>query len=197
MSRGPVREAIRVLENSGLAVRVPRQGSYVAPLDPVDFEEVFTLRLALEELALRRAIARNIEELTFRVERALAEMERALEAGHSKDILEPDLDFHASIVRSADHARLLRTWDDLGDSIRRMIVQSGVLGGDVPSKLAFESVAEHRAICLGIRRGDVEAAVAALRENLDVEPMLRMSAGEPSPLTRLSGEPGTGVTTDG
>ncbi|CAA9268355.1 MAG: hypothetical protein AVDCRST_MAG93-2519, partial [uncultured Chloroflexia bacterium] len=56
VSRGPVREAIRQLERQGLIVTRRNRGSYVARLERQDVDEVYTMRLALERLAVQRAI---------------------------------------------------------------------------------------------------------------------------------------------
>src|SRR5262245_50807454 len=55
VSRGPVREAFVRLEREGLVVIRRNRGAFVAQLAREDFDEVFTLRLALERLAYDRA----------------------------------------------------------------------------------------------------------------------------------------------
>jgi len=51
VSRIPVREAFRQLEQEGLIVSIPNQGSFVKVFDEKDIKEIFTLRGALESLA--------------------------------------------------------------------------------------------------------------------------------------------------
>src|SRR5438132_9969938 len=61
ISRGPVREAIRLLEQAGLLVSIPRRGTVVVTLSAEDVEEVYTLRADLETRAIRRATTRLSE----------------------------------------------------------------------------------------------------------------------------------------
>src|SRR5215468_11742373 len=55
MSISPIREAVRQLEAHGLAEHVPHHGAKVTGLDVEELRELFSVRLALESLALRRA----------------------------------------------------------------------------------------------------------------------------------------------
>src|SRR5215471_19897319 len=55
MSISPIREAVRQLEALGLAEHVPHHGAKVTGLDVEELRELFSVRLALETLALRRA----------------------------------------------------------------------------------------------------------------------------------------------
>src|SRR5262249_25046817 len=58
ISRAPIREAIRQLEQEGLLESVTRRGTFVVALSRDDIEEVYTLRADLEARAIRRAIGR-------------------------------------------------------------------------------------------------------------------------------------------
>ena len=62
VSRTPIREAIRMLEQEGLAVTIPRKGAEVARMTEKDMEDVLQIRDALDELAASIAceqISRN------------------------------------------------------------------------------------------------------------------------------------------
>ena len=56
VSRTPIREAIRMLEQEGLAVTMPRRGAEVAKMTLKDMEDVLEIRDALDELAVRLAL---------------------------------------------------------------------------------------------------------------------------------------------
>ena len=49
VSRTPVREAIRQLEQEGLVELVPRKGGYVTDISMSDLADVFEIRYALED----------------------------------------------------------------------------------------------------------------------------------------------------
>src|SRR5437763_14293712 len=55
MSISPIREAVRQLEALGLAEHVPHHGAKVMALDVEELRELFSVRLALESMAVRRA----------------------------------------------------------------------------------------------------------------------------------------------
>ena len=56
VSRGPVREALAQLEQEGLVLLRRNRGAVVARLSRADLEEVYSLRLSLERLAVARAV---------------------------------------------------------------------------------------------------------------------------------------------
>ena len=62
VSRNPVREAIRALENTGLVEVRPRRGAYVATLDPERAVELLELRSVLEAFAAQLAAQRRTPE---------------------------------------------------------------------------------------------------------------------------------------
>ena len=53
VSRGPVRDALRILETEHLVVRTPHRGAFVTWLTRKDVDEIYSFREALELLALR------------------------------------------------------------------------------------------------------------------------------------------------
>ncbi len=58
MSRGPIREALIELDREGLVVLRRHRGAQVISLADEDVEEIYTLRLSLEQLAIKRALPR-------------------------------------------------------------------------------------------------------------------------------------------
>lgn len=72
LSRGPVRDALRILERQGLVEIRPRRGAHVVELARNDVADIFNVRCALLSLAVRY-LARNPDKT------ALAEVDPALE----------------------------------------------------------------------------------------------------------------------
>ena len=58
MSRTPIREALRRLEERGLVRILPHRGAVVAEISPVDIENIYTVRCHVESLAARLAAER-------------------------------------------------------------------------------------------------------------------------------------------
>ncbi len=58
VSRTPVREAIRILEQQGLVKSRPTDGTYIAILDREEAHDSLSVRAALEQLAVQQAMDR-------------------------------------------------------------------------------------------------------------------------------------------
>ena len=65
VSRAPVREALRSLENEGLIVSVPWRGSFVAPLTERGVTELQTFRRLIEVFAAEQVLAREDARCLF------------------------------------------------------------------------------------------------------------------------------------
>jgi DNA-binding GntR family transcriptional regulator len=156
VSRGPVREAVRGLERSGLVVSVRNQGSYVRTVSAAEALEIYDLRAAITGLACARlAEAATSAQLTAL--RALVKrMDAARRADDPPTYYAANLEFHAALLAHGGGPRAQRLYEDLGNELhlfrRRALVQ--------PENMR-ESNAEHAAILKGIAAGDAAAARAA------------------------------------
>ena len=114
-SRGPVRDALAELEQSGLVTTTSRKGSFVAALNRSDLAEVYAVRGALEALAIRSAIERATDQHVQQLPARLADLDAAHETADTRTIGEADMQFHRSVVGLAGNQRLLAAWDRLAD----------------------------------------------------------------------------------
>ncbi len=80
VSRGPVREAFRILERRGFVEIVPRHGARVRAFDPADLASLFSVRAVLFGLAAREATERRSAELTSQLAEQVARLCRSAEA---------------------------------------------------------------------------------------------------------------------
>lgn len=84
VSRGPVREAFRILERRGFVEIVPRHGARVRVFDPADLASLFSVRAVLFGLAARQATERATErrspELVSQLAEQVARLRRSAEA---------------------------------------------------------------------------------------------------------------------
>ena len=106
VSRVPVREALFALEREGLVEFGTTGRAFVKVLTPQDFQELHTLRLALEPTAARLAAPR-LRKDSSALERNLAAMRRAKSV---RQITRLDLDFHELIIAASANTRLLKLW---------------------------------------------------------------------------------------
>lgn len=100
MSRTPVRDALRMLEQDGLVVSIPNKGTFVDSLSPVEVAEIFDLREVVEGLAARL--------LCRRITRSQAETleELAARADDPSATVTDDVEFHSAILRMCGSPRL-------------------------------------------------------------------------------------------
>ncbi len=77
VSRGPIREALRELTRSGLALDRPRQGVFVSTPSDADLEQAFAFREALETAAAKIALTKVTADDIDRLRSILDAMEGA------------------------------------------------------------------------------------------------------------------------
>jgi DNA-binding GntR family transcriptional regulator len=93
VSRSPLREALRLLEQRGLVVITPQRGARVTALSLQEVEQLFEIRSVLVGLAARRAAAnvnvesaRRLDALLINLEAALGSTERYEQASAAASI---------------------------------------------------------------------------------------------------------------
>jgi DNA-binding GntR family transcriptional regulator len=169
VSRTPVREALRQLEDEGLVVTARNRWTRVAPLDLSEGSRLAPILGALEALALRSAwpfAPAQVDEMA----RANAELERAIERRRAKDALNIDLRFHGVIDFASGNPDLVAMLGRLRDRMRRIDLAYWARPG-----LARPSVAEHAAIVDAIRSGGLDDALHALELHWRNERMFRLA----------------------
>lgn len=160
VSRGPVREAFRALEDVGLLQIEQNRGAYVRKINFEEAVEIHDVYSALEELAARSAArqlsAAQIEELKGLVE----SMDAAAEAEDLDRYYALNLSFHQSLVEGSGNRRLLSIYTRLLNELhlfRRFgLMQRGEM------RLSNR---EHHQIFEKIAAGDPEGAAEAMRSH--------------------------------
>jgi DNA-binding GntR family transcriptional regulator len=157
-SQAPVREALRDLETAGLVTIRPRRGSFVNDYHARTQREIYFVRGALEEAAVRLAVPVLKNDFG-----ALAShLDGMREAARTHDIeaaIHHSVWFHRVIMRAAGNDLLLNMWESLHVEIhsRKTLLQPNI---------DFFAVAEsHRPILDAVVAGDVEAAARLSREH--------------------------------
>lgn len=161
VSRTPIREAIRMLEQEGLAVTIPRKGAEVAKMTEKDMEDVLQIREALDELAVQVACdkmtAQQLKELTL----AMKNFENAIQAGKLKKIIEYDVEFHDIIYRATDNPKLVTLLNNIREQIYRYRVE--YLKGKENYPML---VREHEEIVTALKLKNKERVADAMRSHI-------------------------------
>jgi phosphonate utilization transcriptional regulator len=161
VSRGPVREAFRALEESGLVRFEKNRGVFVRKVSLEEADQIFELRALLDGYAGRRA-AQNAKPEDVRALRALVERMAAIaERGDSDAYFALNLAFHDRIVDLAGNAKLSQLYRRLVNELNLYRRASLTQPANLPI-----SVAEHRAIVERIAAGQAAAAGRLLQDHV-------------------------------
>ena len=118
-----IREAIRMLEQEGLAVTIPRKGAEVAKMTEKDMEDVLQIREALDELAAKIACEQISEEQLEELVATMHEFEESTKTDNVKKIAEADVKFHDIIYQSTGNPKLVNMLNNLREQMYRYRVE--------------------------------------------------------------------------
>lgn len=161
ISRGPVREALMVLEQEGLVETNPRRGSRVARITLTDIREMYTLRALLEGFAVTLFMDAVTDERIALLEKALGDLAQAVENKDVIDISRKNLAFHEIILVNSNHGRLLSAWKSLRAQSRMLSSMT------TEYYLGLEDLYKHHVeLADAIRSGDKKKARKAFEKHI-------------------------------
>lgn len=163
VSRATVRTALHQLTIEGLVRQIPYTGWEVVPLTAQDAWELYTLRSSLEGLAARLAARRRGDEAADAITDALTRLQRSCRASDPAEIADADFNLHKTIIRVAQHRRLLEQYQLIEQQTRLYIQSSDALISEPE-----EILAQHTPIAEAILAGRGSVA-AKLSEQHNVE----------------------------
>lgn len=153
VSRTPVREAIRMLEQKGLVQIIPNKGAVVLGISEKDLADIYTIRMYIEGLASRLA-AGNITDNQIRELSEIVDLQEYYSSKHStSQIKDLDSRFHEKIYEYSDNRTLQHTLSDLHHMVQRYRQLSFAAEGR-----AEKAIEEHRQILQALACHDQDAA---------------------------------------
>lgn len=170
VSRGPIREALKILENEGFAY-TPSNGRTVAvAFTQKDFFDYHELRYFLEEEALARIIQNSDRDKHYvvwldQIGKYVNMMEKSLGEYSEEEFNQSDFLFHKEIMRKSDNRIVRNVWDSysgIRDAI--MVVNKHYLAGKRVTDVIFEP---HNGIFEGLQQRDVNKAIQSCRVHMD------------------------------
>ena len=154
VSRGPVRDAFVQLEREHLIVHQPYKGTIVSGITLRDAEEIYSLRQAIEGLALEYAIKyasdEQIDELSTIVD---AMDERARQDYTQEQATDLDLQFHDALYRICGHARVQVAWLALRPQVGLLILSYRL---QQPDNFRLWDTEWHRQIANALKSRDLQ-----------------------------------------
>ncbi|WP_216326440.1 GntR family transcriptional regulator [Deinococcus aestuarii] len=160
VSRTPVREALRRLEDEGFVETALNRWTRVAPLDLTQAAELYPVIEALDVLALEQGGPGLTEEHLRRLERANADLAHSLAQHDAARALSADDAFHAVWVEAAANRALAGVLGGLKLKLRR--AELAYFGHEARGE---HSLGEHTAIVAALRARQWDQACAWLRRN--------------------------------
>jgi phosphonate utilization transcriptional regulator len=162
VSRGPIREAFRMLEESGLVQLEKNRGVFVRQIALDEAVEIYDLRAMLDE-AVGRQLAQAISADRLKALRAqVDQMDKLAKAtprgAASAGYHRLNLAFHDLLVDSTGNRKLVAMYRRVVNELS-LVRRANLADG----RQIATSVAEHRAILKAIAAGDADAAGRALR----------------------------------
>ena len=190
VSRGPIREAFRMLEEAGLVRLEKNRGVFVRSIPMAEAMEIYDLRSMIDESVGRQLALRitpgQLQQLRYLVE----QMERLVKDGHNTSASEPyhrlNLEFHDRLVEFAGNQKLINLYRRLVNELSLFRRLNLADGGQIPV-----SVAEHRAILKAIAAGDADAAGLALRAHVMESKQRTLRKQQAVPATGAAATPPT------
>ena len=158
VSRGPVREAFRALEQAGLVRNEKNRGVFVRTVSENEAEELDVVLAALEETACRLLAIRIDAALISMLHDRLAAMRDSLGVRDIDRYVQASGEFRDAIVAAAGNRKLGDTWRGLAGE-RRLSRRAT----DVDDPALMRSYAAHRAVLNALASRDADEAASLMR----------------------------------
>lgn len=179
-SRGPVREALRQLENEGLVLSVPYKGAVVLGVSDEEVQEVLIpIRVVLERYSFTKALDLMTEADFAELGKQIWVMEQAARNDDLLRMVEADLRFHEIVLDASRQLHTAQLWRSIEPRIRAYFVRYG-WGADL--RVMAD---EHRELLEVMQTRDVERVVGQLERHI----VVRTPTGESTARSRDKRKP--------
>ncbi len=161
VSRGPVREAFRMLDEAGLVRTEKNRGVFVRDIPIDEALEIFDLRAAMDEWVGRRLATSITEPQLKEIKAMVADMEKAVRAQDAHQYHVLNLKFHDRMVEMSGNRKLT-------DTYRKLIKELSLFRRQnlADSILMRTFLSEHKQIVKAIASGDASAAAQAMYDHV-------------------------------
>jgi DNA-binding GntR family transcriptional regulator len=173
ISRGPIREALRQLEQEGLAISFPYRGTVVAEVSREAIVEVLMpVRVVLEICGFRHARPLMDAAAYEQMEAYIVGMVEAAERTDVRSVAEIDVAFHEFVMTRSDQMHAIQIWKSIEPRIRTFFHVS-----TPPNRQGLLEVAnQHRDLIDALQQGNDEALDRHVRDHITAVPGYTASA---------------------
>lgn len=161
ISRAPVREACRAMENLGLLRSEFNRGFFVREISIKEALDIYDLRAQLSSMVGRLAAANATAARLVEFDALLERMDAAAEAEDVAAYYPLNIEFHTKLIELADNHKLTQLWPTLESELHLFRTRSFLLPGSLRA-----SNHDHRAVVNALRAGDAAEAARVLEEHI-------------------------------
>lgn len=161
ISRTPLREAFRKLENEGFIQIIPRKGTVVTGIDAEEAINLYEIKSTLEGLAARLAASNMKEKDIDKLEKINDELKELIDKNDLESFYRVHTRFHEGFVRLCGNKRLIQMISNLNDHFNRF----GIISLTLPGQ--FENaIWQHTQIIESFRSGDQNLVEKSVKTNV-------------------------------
>jgi len=163
ISRGPVREAVRLLEDEGLLEYKKNIGCVVKVLSKKELKEMYLILSTLEKLALKLTNGVLKSEIIEKMEDKAKNIEAYIEEKDIESIIEADYEIHKQIVLNPENDKLFQLWDSMKTSYYAMYLT--VLEKD--PNILYRIHKKHMGFVEVLKEGNLEKSIKEITEHYE------------------------------
>jgi len=160
LSRSTIRGALAELAHEGLVTQIAYTKWIVTELTAETASDLYTLRSALEGLAVRLVASQITAEHAERIRKAQQNLETAASEDDKAALAEADFALHELLIELSGNAQLMKHYRLIAQQVRLLIASSNSL-----LAAAADVVAQHKPIVEAICTGDEDRAEVLMREH--------------------------------
>jgi len=157
----PVREALKRLEQEGYVQSIPRFGYLITPITLKDVEDLYDLRLILEQSAVRMAIQRASDEQLAQIQQQATFTYKFKNRLSYLQFLEHNISFHVSIALASGNRKLAEMLANVLNEMTRIFN----LGLDLRDS-AEEMRNEHILLAAALVQRDIQSAEQIVQDQI-------------------------------
>ncbi len=161
VSRGPIREACRRLEQAGLVEIIINRGAFVRKISSEYAEELCDIRVVLAvfagQLAVKLIDDAQIEKLTVLMEK----IENAAHAGRLSEYIKLNTEFHTLILAITGNGKLMEIYSGINKELKLCRWYAFTKDPDLE-----EALRAHRSIVEALSARDVAQISIAMEDHL-------------------------------
>ncbi len=158
MSRGPIRESLKILYDQGLLIYKPRKGMYVTQLTREDIKEIYDIQISLEKSAIELGFENVNERHLKRLWEIVHEFEENAHFEKRAFLVELDSKFHREIINLPKYKRLTKAWESNNNLITLAFAKIFEFGTETEDNL----VEKHTELVEAIEEKNLEKYIKAL-----------------------------------